>query len=59
MTYEPHLLMPGQTIEAIIRLKNSMVHGEELKRLVEEFNKKNAGVIPYAGVSVLIPISQF
>lgn len=56
VTYEPFNFMPGHTIEAIIRLKNSYVKGEKLKYLVEKFNEKNGSIVPKIGHSYQIPV---
>ena len=56
LTYEPFNFMPGHTIEAIIRLKNSYIRGEKLKYLVEKFNEKNGLIVPRIGESYQIPV---
>lgn len=54
--YESFMFMPGQTIEAAIRLKNNYIHGEKLSNLMKLFNKKNGLKAPKPGESFLIPI---
>jgi len=51
------LMMPGFTIEAIIKKENQHNIDKELvKVLVQYYNKANNFKVPRAGQSVLIPI---
>lgn len=56
VTYEPFNFMPGHTIEAIIRMKNSYIKGDKLKYLVEKFNEKNGLIVPKIGECYQIPV---
>jgi hypothetical protein len=49
--------MPGETIEAIIRNKNSqMMSKKTLSLLMKEFNKINGKQVPVVGEQKQIPI---
>lgn len=51
------LMMPGFTLEGIIKKENSHdIDKETVKLLVHYYNEKNNSKIPRAGESVLIPI---
>ena len=53
----PHMFMPGQTVQAIIKKMNMHdVTPEELKELVATFTMINGDEVPKAGTSVMIPI---
>ena len=52
-----HMFMPGETIEAIIKKVNMhSVDPNELRALMEEYNRLNNGEIPRVGKSVKIPV---
>ena len=54
-----HMFMPGETIEAIIKKVNMhSVDPNELRALMEEFNRLNNGIIPKVGTAVKIPVLQ-
>ena len=51
------MFMSGQTINAIIRMHNSMVDDDNtLSALVEEFNRANANAVPRIGSVFDIPV---
>ncbi len=53
----PHLFMPGDTIQAVIKkLNRHDVLPEELKDLVVTYGMINGNEVPKAGTSVMIPI---
>ena len=55
----PHMFMPGETIEAIIKKVNlHSVDPNELKELMTEFNRINGGHVPKVGMSAKIPVLQ-
>lgn len=56
--FETFNFMPGHTIEAIIRMKNSYIKGDKLKYLVDQFNERNGNSIPKIGESYQIPVYE-
>jgi Glu-tRNA(Gln) amidotransferase subunit E-like FAD-binding protein len=53
----PHLFMPGDTIQAVIKKTNLHdVQDHELKDLVQTYGMINGNEVPKAGTSVMIPI---
>lgn len=55
--FKPCLLMPGHTLEGIIKRENRHdMDKETVKILVGYYNEKNNFKIPRVGESVLIPV---
>lgn len=53
----PHLFMPGDTVQAIIKkLNRHDVTPQEMKDLVATYGMINGTEVPKAGTSVMIPI---
>ena len=54
-----HLLMPGQTINAILKKFNYQdVNDSEMKLLVEQFKLYNSQTVFKPGMSVFVPILE-
>lgn len=54
-----HCFMPGHTIDAVLKLKNThALKPEELLWLRDEFNRLNNGVLPRPGMALKIPVLQ-
>lgn len=57
MDYVLHCFMPGQTIDAIIRLKGRHnLTSEELLPLRARFNELNGSILPRPGMTLKIPL---
>ena len=57
MKLEPHLFMPGHTVEAIIKKFNRQdVSAQELRLLVNHYKIINGEEVISAGTSAMIPI---
>lgn len=57
MDYVLHCFVPGQTIDAIIRLKGRHNHTpEEMQVLRQAFNELNGPVVVRAGMTMKIPV---
>lgn len=57
MKLEPHLFMPGHTVEAIIKKLNRQdVSAQELRFLVNHYKIINGDAVVTAGTSAMIPI---
>ena len=55
----PHMFMPGETIEAVIKKVNMhSVDPNELRALMSEFNRINGSQVPKVGMSAKIPVLQ-
>ena len=55
----PHMFMPGETIEAVIKKVNMhSVDPNELKVLMIQFNLINGDTVPKVGSSAKIPVLQ-
>ena len=53
----PHLFMPGDTIQAVIKKVNQHdVTPQELADLVKTYGMINGTEVPKAGTSVMIPV---
>lgn len=53
----PHLFMPGDTIQGIIKKINLYdVTPQELNELVQTYGMINGNEVPKAGTSVMIPV---
>ncbi len=57
MSFVLHCFMPGQTIDAVIRLKGRHnLTKEELLPLRARFNELNDSVLPKPGMTLKIPL---
>lgn len=54
---QPHMFMPGETIEAIIKKTNRHDANQiELEQLIREYRLINGIGVPRAGTQALIPV---
>jgi len=57
MDHAPHLFMPGQTIDAVIKLKAARpITRPELEQLRARFNELNGSVLPRPGMVLKVPL---